>query len=150
MVLSLMIARSGNKHTNTNNALAVRYVITALGSHIKGERIFGHTPLAKSYGNTHRAALHGLPTRTSGAAIKAEVSENTVKTSAALVIGLRHSACVSLRIAEIMIPAWLIPIQNTKLVIKNPHITGLFRPVTPTPLFNIYEKAATPARNTIN
>ena len=63
------------------------------------------------------------------------MSENTVITSAARVTGRRHSACVSRSIAEIMIPAWLMPIQNTKLTRKNPQNTGRFKPVTPSPLF---------------
>ena len=35
--------------------------------------------------------------------------------------------------ADSITPAWLIPIQKTKLVMKNPHITGRFSPVTPRP-----------------
>ena len=69
--------------------------------------------------------------------MSAAVSENTVITSAARVIGRRHSAWVSRRIAEIMMPAWLMPIQNTKLVMKKPHMMGRLRPVTPTPLFSM-------------
>ena len=64
-----------------------------------------------------------------------------VSTSAARVTGLRHSAWLSLRIDEIITPAWLIPTQNTKLAMKNPHITGLFRPVTPSPWLIIHPKA---------
>ena len=43
-----------------------------------------------------------------------------------------------------MIPAWLMPIQNTKLTRKNPQNTGRFKPVTPKPLFIMYPKAASP------
>ena len=50
----------------------------------------------------------------------AAISEKTVSTSAALVTGRRHSAWVSRRMAEIMIPAWLMPIQKTKLTMKKP------------------------------
>ena len=121
--------------------------MTALWSQMNGDRILGHTPLAKSYGKTHRAARQGRPTCTSGAAISAAVSENTVSTSAARVTGLLHSAWVRRSIADIMIPAWLIPIQNTKLVMKKPHITGLFRPVTPTPLLSMYPNAPAAVRN---
>ena len=41
-------------------------------------------------------------------------NEQTVSSSAALVTGLLHSACVSLKIADIIIPACEIPTQNTK------------------------------------
>ena len=64
----------------------------------------------------------------------AATSENSVITSAARVTGRRHSACVRRSIAEIMIPAWLIPIQNTKFVMYAPQSTGRFSPATPTPL----------------
>ena len=77
------------------------------------------------------------------------MSEKTVRISAALVAGLRHSALESLRIADSITPAWLIPIQNTKLVMKNPHITGRFIPVTPRPLLTI-NPAALIAPSTIS
>ncbi len=37
----------------------------------------------------------------------------TVIASAARVIGRRHSACVRRRIAEISVPAWLMPMKKT-------------------------------------
>ena len=40
---------------------------------------------------------------------------NVVIASAHRVTGRRHSACVTRRIAEISVPAWLMPIQKTKL-----------------------------------
>jgi hypothetical protein len=40
----------------------------------------------------------------------------TVITSAIRVMGRRHSAFESRRIAEIRVPAWLIPMKKTKLV----------------------------------
>ena len=42
-------------------------------------------------------------------------SANTVMASAQRVTGRRHSAPVTRRIAEISVPAWLMPIQNTKV-----------------------------------
>ena len=35
--------------------------------------------------------------------------------------------------AEISVPAWPIPIHQTKLTIANPHITGTSIPQIPTP-----------------
>ena len=145
--LSLMTARSGIKAMNTNSELPMRYVPTALGSHTNGERTLGHTPRAKSYGNTQKSR-QGLPTWNSGVC-SAAISENTVITSAARVTGRRHSAWVSRSIAEIIIPAWLMPIQNTKLTRKNPQKTGRFRPVTPSPLFIMYPNAASPMKTII-
>ena len=48
----------------------------------------------------------------------AVASEKTVSTSAARVTGRRHSAWVRRKMAEIITPAWLMPTQNTKLVIN--------------------------------
>ncbi|MND05031.1 hypothetical protein D3C83_255930 [compost metagenome] len=47
-------------------------------------------------------------------------SANVVITSAQRVTGRRHPALTSRRIAEISVPAWLMPIQKTKLVTKKP------------------------------
>ena len=65
--------------------------------------------------------------------MRADMSEKTVSTSAARVTGRRHSAWVSRRMAEIMIPAWLMPMKNTKFTMYAPQNTGRLRPVTPTP-----------------
>ena len=43
--------------------------------------------------------------------------------------------------ADSITPAWLMPIQNTKLVMKKPQATGRFRPVTPRPRFTIMPMA---------
>jgi hypothetical protein len=39
-----------------------------------------------------------------------------VITSAMRVMGRRHSAWVMRRMAEISVPAWLMPMKNTKLI----------------------------------
>ena len=44
------------------------------------------------------------------------ISAKTVITSAQRVTGRRQPASTRRRIAEISVPAWLIPIQKTKLV----------------------------------
>ena len=44
------------------------------------------------------------------------IRANTVITSAQRVTGRRHPAFTSRRIAEMSVPAWLMPIQNTKFV----------------------------------
>ena len=114
VALSRTTARSGMSATNTNSELPMRYVITALGSHTNGERTFMNIPREKSYGYTQNSR-QGRPTWNM-MLDSAATSENSVITSAARVTGRRHSACVRRSIAEIIIPAWLIPIQNTKFV----------------------------------
>ena len=86
-----MMAKSGSSATNTNSELAIRYVLTALGSQISGDRTLIQMPREKSYGNT-QYDRHGRPVWTSAAAIVAPISEKTVSTSAARVTGRRHSA----------------------------------------------------------
>ena len=63
------------------------------------------------------------------------ISAKTVIVSAARTMGLRHSAWLRRRIAEIITPAWLMPTQKTKLVMKKPQKMGCCRPVTPKPWF---------------
>ena len=61
------------------------------------------------------------------------ISANTVITSAQRVTGRRQPALTSRRIAEISVPAWLMPIQNTKLVRYKPQNAGQRLPLTPMP-----------------
>src|SRR5688572_27913290 len=54
--------------------------------------------------------------------------------SAARLIEVRHFCRSRNKIAEISVPAWPIPIQNTKLVISHAQATGIINPHTPTPV----------------
>lgn len=54
--------------------------------------------------------------------------------SAARLIEVRQFWRVRNKIAEISVPAWPIPIQNTKLVMSQPQNTVLVMPHTPTPV----------------
>ena len=54
--------------------------------------------------------------------------------SADRLIDVRHCWRNSSKMAEISVPAWPIPIQNTKLVMSNAQPTALFSPHTPTPV----------------
>ncbi len=54
--------------------------------------------------------------------------------SAERLIEVRHFWRVRKRIAEMRVPAWPIPIQNTKLVMSHAQQTGTFSPHTPTPV----------------
>jgi len=53
-------------------------------------------------------------------------------------LAVRHFCLKRNRIAEINVPAWPMPTQNTKLTIGYPHITGLLLPQTPTPVTKRY------------
>ena len=63
------------------------------------------------------------------------VTANTVMASAQRVTGRRQVALQSRRIAEINVPAWLMPIQKTKLVMSKAQKIGEFKPQTPIPLY---------------
>src|SRR5438105_15687291 len=60
---------------------------------------------------------------------------------------VRHFCRNRNRMAEISVPAWPMPIQNTKLVMSNAQFTGLFDPHTPTPVEIRYVAASTPPRS---
>ncbi len=83
-------------------------------SHTSGERKLGQRSRALGYGASQKNS-HGLPRWMIGN-IAPIISANTVITSAQRVTGRRHRALTRRRIAEISVPAWLMPIQNTKLV----------------------------------
>ena len=53
--------------------------------------------------------------------------------SAQRVTGRRQVALQRRRIAEISVPAWLMPIQKTKLVMSKAQNTGELMPQTPMP-----------------
>src|SRR5512133_3352785 len=69
------------------------------------------------------------------------IRPKVVINSAARVNGRRNSAFITRRIAEINVPAWLIPIQNTVFTRKTPQYDGRITPATPNPLAIIYPQA---------
>ena len=83
-------------------------------SHTSGERKFGQICRSLGYGISQKNS-HGRPRWMIGN-IAPIISANTVITSAQRVTGRRQLALTSRRIAEISVPAWLMPIQNTKFV----------------------------------
>ena len=54
--------------------------------------------------------------------------------SAKRLIEVRHSCRISSKMAEISVPAWPIPIHQTKLMMAKPQPTGMLIPKMPTPL----------------
>ena len=73
------------------------------------------------------------PTWTAGK-MPAQTTAKRVMASAARLIEVRHFWRVRNKMAEISVPAWPIPIQNTKFVISQAQPTGWFSPHTPTPV----------------
>ena len=59
---------------------------------------------------------------------------NSVMASEKRLMEVRQSCLRSSRMAEISVPAWPIPIHQTKLTMANPQPTGIMMPHTPTPL----------------
>ena len=64
----------------------------------------------------------------------AHATAKSVIASAKRLIDVRHSWRSSSRIAEISVPAWPMPIHQTKLMMANPQATGTLLPQMPTPL----------------
>src|ERR1700735_987045 len=100
-------------------------------SQASGERKFGHIWRSLGYGIIQKAS-HGRPMWHSGM-MAPIITEKTVMASAQRVTGRRQVALVRRRMAEISVPAWLMPIQKTKLVMSKAQKTGEFRPHTPIP-----------------
>ena len=64
----------------------------------------------------------------------AQATANSVIASENRLIDVRQSCFSSSRMAEISVPAWPIPIHQTKLTIAKPQATGMMMPQMPTPL----------------
>ena len=83
----------------------------------------------------HPVGDPGRPVCSSGKSPAQETAKR-VMASANRLIELRHCCRSKRRIAEISVPACPIPIHHTKLMISQPHITGLLMPQTPTPRYS--------------
>ena len=110
----------------------VAYVDTAKTSHASGLRNCGQTFIVFGYGSSQYPS-HGRPTCSRGN-IPAQHTAKIVIASAKRLIELRQPCLKSSRMAEISVPAWPIPIHQTKLMIANPHAPGIVTPQIPTPL----------------
>src|SRR3984885_4637824 len=80
----------------------------------------------------------------------AHMTAKIVMASANRLIALRHDWLSKSRIAEISVPAWPIPIHQTKLTIANPHPIGMLMPQIPTPLMISQLAAPISNCNTLN
>src|SRR5580765_3941267 len=108
------MAKSGIIGRRRNSRLPVRYVEIAKKSHTSGDRKLGQISRLLGYGTSQKNS-HGRPRWMIGN-IAPIISANAVITSAQRVTGRRQPAFTRRRIAEISVPAWLMPIQKTKLV----------------------------------
>ena len=64
----------------------------------------------------------------------AQATANSVIASAKRLIDVRHFCRSSSRMAEISVPAWPMPIHQTKLTMAKPQATGMLMPQMPTPV----------------
>src|SRR5581483_5272687 len=69
----------------------------------------------------------------------AHMTAKIVIASAARFTAVRQRWRKRKRIAEISVPAWPMPIHQTKLIMSQPHITELILPQTPTPVVIWYD-----------
>ncbi len=92
------------------------------------------------YGNSQYAASHGRPVWKTGK-MAAHMTAKIVIASAKRLIDMRHRCRNSSRIAEISVPAWPMPIHQTKLMMSKPQPTGMFTPQIPVPLSNSHVMA---------
>src|SRR5262245_50682369 len=116
---------------NQKSADTVAYVEMANTSHISGLRNCGHTPIVFGYGNIQYAS-HGRPVWKSGK-MPAHATAKSVIASAKRLIDVRHVCFNSSRIAEISVPAWPMPIHQTRFVMSNAQPTGMLLPQIPMP-----------------
>ena len=65
---------------------------------------------------------------------RAQMTANSVIASAKRLIEVRHFCWKSRRMAEISVPAWPMPIHQTKLMMPKAQPTGMLLPQTPMPL----------------
>src|ERR1700738_5698069 len=78
-------------------------------------------------------AIQGRPVWMSGNK-PAQATAKSVMASAKRLIDVRHFWFSKNRIAEIKVPAWPIPIHQTKLTMAKPQPMGTLMPQIPTPL----------------
>src|SRR5208337_2429532 len=111
---SRTMAQSGIIGSSRKVRLPVRYVVMAKKSQTNGERKLGQIPRSLGYGISQKNS-HERPKWMIGYCAPM-ASAKTVIASAHRVTGRRQPALTRRRIAEISVPAWLIPIQKTKFV----------------------------------
>src|ERR671936_2874820 len=130
--LSRRDARSGISPRYQKSSDVVKYVLTANTSHIRGLLNCGQMEFVLGYGNS-QYANHGRPRCNTGK-IAACSTANSVIASAKRLMLVRHFCWKRRRIALISVPAWPMPIHQTKLMIPNAQATGMLLPQVPIPM----------------
>jgi hypothetical protein len=75
----------------------------------------------------------------------AQIIAKIVMVSASLLMPLLHLCLNSSKMAEIKVPAWPIPIHQTKFMIAKPHPTDLLTPHSPMPNHSVLTVKNAPA-----
>src|SRR6201996_5249449 len=125
----------------------VAYVETAKTSQASGLRNCGQTFIEFGYGSSQYPS-HGRPMCSSGN-MPAQHTAKIVIASAKRLIELRQPCLNSRRMAEISVPAWPIPIHQTKLMIAKPQAPGIVTPQIPTPFSTSQVNAITSSSATV-
>ena len=74
--------------------------------------------------------------------IAAHATAKIVMASAKRLMDMRHCCLKSSRIAEISVPAWPMPIHQTKLMMSNAQPTGTLLPQMPMPVSSRFPSAS--------
>jgi len=106
-----------------NTSEMVRYVLMANTSHASGELKFGHNGPRPLGTGVSQYANQGRPVCSSGND-PATMTAKIVIASADRLMPVRHFCRNRKRMAEMSVPAWPIPTQNTKLMMNEPQPTG--------------------------
>src|SRR5688500_3724289 len=114
---SRIVARSGIRPTYQNRTDTVPYTLTAKTSQRRGLLKLGHMLIWFGTGNI-QYATQTRPTWIPGN-VRAHMTAKIVIASADRSIDVRHLCRNRKRMAEISVPAWPIPTQNTKLVMAH-------------------------------
>src|ERR1700730_3547789 len=113
----------------------MRYVETANTSHIKGDLKLGHMFIVFGNGNSQYASP-GRP-RCSTGERPAHMAATSGLASEKRLIEVRHFCWKRSRMAEISVPAWPMPIHQTKLTMPKAQATGMLLPQTPMPFVTV-------------
>src|SRR4029077_5337697 len=111
-----------------NSSEVMKYVVTAKTSHISGLLNCGQTQFWLGSGKRYQS-IHGRPVW-KATKVMAQITAKIVIASARGLMPVRHVWRNRDRIAEISVPAWPIPIQNTKLTMSKAQATGIMLPHT--------------------
>ncbi len=104
---------------------------TAKRSHNSGLLKFGQIDIWFGSGNIQKTT-HGRPTWMPGK-MSVQMTANSVIASEKRLIAVRHFCRNRKRTALMSVPAWPIPIHQTKLVMSHAQYVGEVFPQTPTP-----------------